>query len=31
MLAVTTFRCRTLPRWLAVAVAVVWISSIILS
>jgi hypothetical protein len=31
MLAVVTFRRRTLPRWLAVAVAVVWVTSIILS
>jgi hypothetical protein len=30
-LAVVTFRRRTLPRWLAVAVALVWVTSIILS
>lgn len=30
-LAVVTFRRRTLPRWLAVGVALVWVTSIILS
>ncbi len=30
-LAVVTFRRRTLPRWLAVALALVWVTSIILS
>jgi hypothetical protein len=31
MLAVVTFRRRTLPRWLSAGVALVWVTSIILS